>query len=221
MNLEELLNLRTPPKKYDLTDEDLARLFIKYKGLLKKLERDEAFWAATNENIKRAYSKLDELVEERTSQLRESEEWLSTTLKSIGDAIIATNTKGNISFLNPVAESLTGWKQEDAIEKPIEKIFNIINEETRKTVENPVSRVIREGVVVGLANHTILITKDGKEIPIADSGAPIKDKEGKILGVVLIFRDITERKKAERELKRIMDNIPALVLYKDTNDIEN
>ncbi len=148
-------------------------------------------------------------------KLRESEEWLSTTLKRIGDAVIATDTKVNISFLNPVAESLTGWKQEEAIEKPIEKIFNIINEETRKTVENPVSRVIREGVVVGLANHTALISKDGKEIPIADSGAPIKDKEGHILGVVLIFRDITERRKAEEKYRHLYDSITDGVMILD------
>jgi len=112
--------------------------------------------------------------------LKESEEWFSITLRSIGDAVITTDTKGNISFLNPVAEALTGWKQEEAIEKPIEKIFNIINEQTRKTVESPVSRAIREGVVVTLANHTVLISKDGKEIPIADSGAPIKNDQGNI-----------------------------------------
>jgi len=153
------------------------------------------------EELKKHREHLEELVEDRTKKLQQSEEWLFTTLKSISDAVIATDTKGNISFLNPVAESLTGWKQEEAKEQPIEKIFNIINEETRKPVESPVSSVIREGVVVGLANHTVLITKDGKEIPIADSGAPIRDKEGNILGVVLIFRDISEQRKAEVALK--------------------
>ncbi len=141
-----------------------------------------------------------EHLEARTKELGESEEWLSTMLRCIGDAIIATDSKGNVRFLNPVAESLTGWKQSDAIKKPVQEIFNIINEKSREEVENPVERAIREGVVVGLANHTILLSKDGKEIPIDDSGAPIKDKEGNITGAVLIFRDITERKKAEEEL---------------------
>ena len=140
-------------------------------------------------------------------ELAKSERLLSTTLRSIGDAVIATDTKGNISFLNPVAESLTGWKQEEAKEKPVEKIFNIINEETHKIVENPVLRVIREGIVVGLANHTILIAKNGNEIPIADSGAPIKDDEGNMLGVVLIFRDITERRKAEQQLRESKERL--------------
>lgn len=144
---------------------------------------------------------LEELVEERTKKLQESEEWLSTTLNSIGDAVIATDTKGKISFLNPVAESLTGWKQEEATGKPVGDIFNIVNEKTRKQIESPVSRVIREDVVVGLANHTVLISKEGKEIPIADSGAPIKDDKGNIIGVVLIFRDITERIIAENAMK--------------------
>ena len=144
---------------------------------------------------------LEELVEERNIELRESEEWLSTMLTSIGDAVIATDSKGNIRFLNPVAETLTGWKQSEAIKKPVQEIFNIINEKSREAVESPVDRVVREGAIVGLANHTVLISKDGKEIPIDDSGAPIKDKEGKITGVVLIFRDITERNKTEQILK--------------------
>ncbi len=90
-------------------------------------------------------------------ELAKSERLLSTTLRSIGDAVISTNSKGNVSFLNPVAESLTGWKQSEAIGNPIEDVFNIINEKTRKRVKNPVSRVFQEGIIVGLANHTILI----------------------------------------------------------------
>jgi len=157
---------------------------------------------------------LEELVEKRTQKLqeseerlKESEEWLSTTLRSIGDAVITTDIKSKVSFLNPIAESLTGWKLEEAIEKPIQDIFNIIKEETRKSVENPVSRVLREGFIVGLANHTILIAKNGKEIPIADSGAPIKNDKGNIIGVILIFRDIAERRKKEKELQQIMADL--------------
>jgi|Deesub1362A_J573_1020465.scaffolds.fasta_scaffold00013_17 diguanylate cyclase (GGDEF)-like protein/PAS domain S-box-containing protein len=127
-------------------------------------------------------------------RLRESKQWLATTLKSIGDAVIATDEKGCVAFMNPVAESLTGWKQEEAIGKKLTEVFNIINEKTRALAENPVERVLREGVVVGLANHTVLIARDGREIPIDDSAAPIKDDKGNITGVVLVFRDISERK---------------------------
>ena len=147
--------------------------------------------------------RLKSIIEQRKShqKLRTSEEWFSTTLKSIGDAVIATDRLGNIQFLNPIAEDLTGFKLEESIGKPLEDVFNIINEETRKSVENPVTRVIREGVIVGLANHTLLITQDGKEIPIADSGAPIKDDKGNLIGMVLVFRDITENRKAELKLR--------------------
>lgn len=134
-------------------------------------------------------------------KLRESEEWLSTTLESIGDAVIATDTEGNVKFMNPVAQALTGWKEEEVIDKPLKHIFNIINEETGKPADDPVARVLREGAVIGLANHTVLIAKDGKKISIDDSGAPIKGDRGNIIGVVLVFRDITERKKVEKKLK--------------------
>ncbi|NVL91040.1 MAG: PAS domain S-box protein [Desulfobacterales bacterium] len=134
-------------------------------------------------------------------ELKEREEWLSTTLASIGDAVIATDTKSYIIFMNPVAESLTGWKQEEAKGKPLKEIFHIINEKTRKPVEDPVTRVLREGVIVGLANHTVLIAKDGTETPIDDSGAPIRYDKGDMMGVVLVFRDISERRKTEEALR--------------------
>ena len=137
--------------------------------------------------------------------LQKSEQWFSTTLKSIGDAVIATDTKGNVIFLNSIAEFLTGWKQEEAAGKPLNKILNIINEKTGKPAKNPIKRVLREGVIVGLANHTVLIAKDGKRYPIADSGAPIKDDKGKIIGAVMVFRDITEHKKAEEIIKRKLE----------------
>ncbi len=136
-------------------------------------------------------------------KLKESQEWLSTTLKSIGDAVIATDKEGHLTFMNPVAESLTGWQQEEAKGKPLQDVFNIINQETRKEVENPVAKVLRDGMVVGLANHTLLISRDGTEIPIDDSGAPIRDEKGEITGVVLVFRDVRERRAAEEEKKRL------------------
>ena len=137
--------------------------------------------------------------------LQASEERWATTLASIGDAVIATDVSGCIMFMNAVAEGLTGWTRVDGSQKPITEVFHIIKEQTRLDVENPITRVLQEGVIVGLANHTLLVKKDGTEIPIDDSGAPIRDNEGKIAGVVLIFRDITERKQAEEKLTREMN----------------
>jgi PAS domain S-box-containing protein len=131
-----------------------------------------------------------------------SEQWVTAVLNSIGDAVIATDSKGQVTFLNPVARKLTGWESEEAVGKSLKEIFRIVSEGAREPVEDPVARVIREDVAVGLANHTILIAKDGTERPIDDSGAPIKEKDGATSGVVLVFRDIAERQRLEHELKR-------------------
>ena len=168
--------------------------------------------------------RLKSIIEQRKThqKLRVSEEWFSTTLKSIGDAVIATDRMGNIQFVNPIAEDLTGYESEKSIGKPLEDIFNIINEETRKSVESPVSRVIREGAIVGLANHTVLISKEGIEIPIADSGAPIKDDKGNLIGVVLTFRDITENREKEKEifdLAQFPSEDPFPILRVNINDV--
>lgn len=139
---------------------------------------------------------------EMERRLKESQQWLTTTLKSIGDAVIATDINGCVIFMNPIAESLTGWTQKEASGKHLKKVFNIINEKTGKQVDDPVTRVLREGIVVGLANHTILISKDGTRRSIDDSGAPIKDENGKIIGVVLVFRDVSEKRRIEQELMK-------------------
>jgi PAS domain S-box-containing protein len=135
--------------------------------------------------------------------LTKSEKWLSTTLGSIGDAVIATDMNGAVTFMNYVAQSLTGWDLEEARCKSIDLVLNIVNEETRQPVENPVKKVFREGKVVGLADHTRLISKKGKEFDIEDSAAPITTAAGENLGVVLVFRDITELKKAREELEGV------------------
>ncbi|MGA7162197.1 MAG: PAS domain S-box protein [Bacteroidota bacterium] len=132
--------------------------------------------------------------------LRISEERFRTTLYSIGDGVITTDIQGIVLQMNPVAESLTGWSEEQAVGKSVTEVFNIINEESGISVENPVYRVLREGIIVGLANHTTLIAKDGVRRPIADSGAPIRDELGETIGVVLVFNDQTERRLLHAQL---------------------
>jgi PAS domain S-box-containing protein len=134
-------------------------------------------------------------------EVRRSEAWLSTVLTSIGDAVIVTDSEGRAVFLNPVAEALTGWTREQARSEPLARVFHIINETTHAPVDSPVEMALREGRVVGLANHTLLVRKDGRHVPIDDSAAPVRDAAGGLNGVVLVFRDITHKKQQERELQ--------------------
>ncbi|OGR26806.1 MAG: hypothetical protein A2277_17510 [Desulfobacterales bacterium RIFOXYA12_FULL_46_15] len=134
--------------------------------------------------------------------LRSSMERHSTTLKAIGDAVISADTQGRVELMNPVAETLTGWARDEAMGEPLEEIFHIISAKTRERAENPVNRVLKDGRIVGLANHTILIAKDGKEYQIADSAAPIKDIDGVITGVVLVFRDVTDEYRMQEDVYR-------------------
>jgi PAS domain S-box-containing protein len=134
--------------------------------------------------------------------LRAQSEWLRVTLSSIGDGVISTDAEGRVSFMNGVAESLTGWTRNEALGRALDEVFRIVNESTREVVENPAVRVLREGAIVGLANHTVLIAKDGTERPIDDSAAPISDETGRIAGCVLVFRDVTERRRVEHDLIR-------------------
>ena len=138
--------------------------------------------------------------EQHAAAIHEERERLRVTLHSIGDAVIATDVEGRITLLNPVAEEMTGWSSAEATGQPIEHVFRIIDMSTRQTAESPVAKVLRDGVVVGLANHTLLISKDNAERPIDDSAAPIKNEHGQTVGVVLVFRDVTVRRQAEQEL---------------------
>jgi PAS domain S-box-containing protein len=127
---------------------------------------------------------------------RRQREQLHVTLRSIGDGVIVTDTAGIVTFLNPVAQVLTGWSPKEAAGQPLGRVFHIVNEESRNTVENPVTKALRDGTVVGLANHTLLIARDGTERPIDDSAAPIRGEDGAVAGVVLVFRDVTEARQA-------------------------
>lgn len=136
------------------------------------------------------------------ADLREREDQLRVTLRSIGDAVIATDTAGLVTDLNPVAELLTGWSQRDARGRPLDEVFRIVNAQTRATVESPVRQVLATGRIVGLANHTVLIARDGRERHVADSGAPICGDDGRLRGVVLVFRDVTEETQARERAQR-------------------
>jgi PAS domain S-box-containing protein len=154
--------------------------------------------------------------------LEQQKQWFEVTLASIGDGVITTNTEGRVTFLNPVAEALTGWTNAEAHSQPLENVFRIVNEDTLETVENPALRAMEEGVIFGLANHTRLISKSGKEVSIDDSGAPIRASDGKLLGAVLVFRDITERRRGERAhalLADIVDSSDDAIVSKSLEGI--
>jgi PAS domain S-box-containing protein len=156
------------------------------------------------------------------AQLAAEKELLATTLTSIGDAVIVTDEKGTVVSLNSEAERLTSWRRQEAFGKPLAEVFQIVNEQTRRTVENPVEKVLRLGTVTGLANHTVVISKDGRETPIDDSAAPIRHENGPILGVVLVFRDVTEQRRAHQERERlaaVVQYSDAAIFTKDVNGI--
>ena len=190
------LGCRTEGALFDATpDGDLLFLRLSSKG-----EATRAF-RTLNERIEALNS---EITERRRTEalLHMQQEWLRATLISIGDAVISTDATGKVTLLNTVAESLAGWKHEEAKGKALEEIFVMSDETTGARVEYPVSRVLAEGRIVGLANHTWLTAKDGRRIPIEDSAAPLRDPEGHLTGVVLVLRNISERKKAEEELRQ-------------------
>ncbi|MBI2203548.1 MAG: PAS domain S-box protein [Candidatus Rokubacteria bacterium] len=143
--------------------------------------------------------------QEGEARAREERERIHVTLTSVGDAVIATDDRGRVTLMNGVAQSLTGWSDADAMGRPLVDVFTILNEESRRPVESPVSRALREGQITGLANHTVLVSKDGREIPIDDSAAPIKDAAGTLLGAVLVFRDISQRRQVEHDRATLLD----------------
>ena len=152
----------------------------------------------------------------------EQRELLHATLLSIGDAVIATDADGRVTVMNAVAEALTGWAGGDAAGRPLEEVFRIVNEETRQPVENPARRALAAGKIVGLANHTVLIARDGREWPLDDSAAPVRDEHGRTVGAVLVFREITERRATEaalREADRRKDEFLATLAHELRNPL--
>ncbi len=157
-------------------------------------------------DIGRATAERDRLIvdlQAANDRTTASRDLLHTTLTSIGDGVIATDESGRVTFMNGVAEKLSGWKQAEAEGQSLQSVFSIVNEETRQPADNPALRALREGVISGLANHTVLISRDGVELPIDDSAGPIRDPQGKVIGAVLVFRDISERHRSEQQRQRL------------------
>ncbi len=167
---------------------------------------DKQFVATLSKQCAQALSRATRMEREDEARRR-----LHTTLRSIGDAVITTDAEGRVTFMNPVAESLTGFKEDEARGQALEQVFRIVSEETRAIVESPVVKVLREGVVVGLANHTVLCKRGGPELPIDDSGAPIRNEEGEISGVVLVFRDVSHDKREQIRREFLTKATAALV----------
>jgi PAS domain S-box-containing protein len=203
----------SPPESFDLLELADGRVIERFTRIQFVEER----------NVGRVWSFRDITARKRAEEeLRQQREWFQVTLSSIGDAVITTDTRGNVTFLNPVAEMMTGWKTSESSGQPLDKIFKLINEETREPARNPVEKVLREGIVVGLANHTALIDKDGGERSVEDSAAPIRDGAGKVSGAVMVFRDVTERRRAEkvlREADRKKDEFLAMLAHELRNPL--
>jgi PAS domain S-box-containing protein len=140
-------------------------------------------------------------------EVRAQRELLHVTLSSIGDGVVATDLSGTITFINPVAQALTGWAEVEALGQPLTEVFRIVNEETGLPLEDPVAQVIRSGRLSALANHTLLVARDGTRRPVDDTAAPIRDEEGRFVGVVLVFRDVTERRRLEAEVRRRSEDL--------------
>ena len=192
-------------------------------------QRDRAYAAAISEGLFSGFFAIATIFafllllrrhlrerERSTFIIAEQAERFRTTLASIGDGVIATDTDGRVTMINSVAESLTGWTLADALGRPLTEIFEIVNESTRATAENPAIRALNEGIIMGLANHTILIAKDGTERPIDDSAAPIRCSDGEIVGCVLVFKDVTEQRLLEGEV-RIRDEQSRSILESITD----
>jgi PAS domain S-box-containing protein len=181
-----------------------------------------AFGFRLADSAQRRERERAEQLEKLNQRLHEQREWLQVTLASIGDAVIATDKGCKVILMNEVAQALTGWRQSEAAGMPVENVVNIVDERTRAPAENPCVRAMRDGVVVGLANHTILIAKDGTEVALDDSAAPIRDGAGNVVGAVLIFRDVSDRRRADERLREsqerfqaFMDHTPTRAWIKD------
>jgi PAS domain S-box-containing protein len=210
--LEEIY-ATAPPESLDLLSLADGRVF----------ERFSKIQYVDGADAGRVWSFRDITAHKRSeSELREQRAWFAVTLSSIGDAVITTDIRGQVSFLNPVGEAMTGWTLADATGLPLERIFNIVNEDTRQPIANPVAKVLQEGVIVGLANHAVLIARNGSEVAIEDSAAPIRDASGAVCGAIMVFHDVSARRRAEialREADRRKDEFIAVLAHELRNPL--
>jgi PAS domain S-box-containing protein len=188
-------------------DEVLARVanLVALKRARDVLREELTSQTADVATLAREVAARSRELREAEATAREQREWLRVTLTSIGDAVIVTDPGGRVTFMNPVAEAVTGWRAAEAAGQALDQVFRIVNEASGETVESPVTKVVREGIVVGLVNHTVLLARDGRRVPIDDSGAPIRDDAGRLVGVVLVFRDVTERRRHEAERSEMLE----------------
>jgi len=191
---------------FSIHDLDILNLFanqvsaaIENAWLFQEIENKGHALTVSNQKLQHEVRERQQI----EASLRENEERLAVTLRSIGDGVITTDTNKNIVMLNKVAEKLTGWSLQEAMGRPFHEVFQIVNEETRLPCEDPINKVLETGQTIDLANHTVLIDKNGIERSIADSAAPIRDEMSQIIGVVLVFRDVTERNMTEKELLKM------------------
>ncbi len=201
------LNARAPVTRCD----EVGTLAETFNSMVERVRR---WHVELEEQVKTRTVQLSQEIEQRKQteqELSREREWLGTTLRSIGAGVISTDTQGNVLSVNQMAETLTGWSEEEAVGRPLEEIFLIINAKNRQPCENPVQKVLESGHIVGLANDTVLIGRNGTERVLADSGAPIRTDKGDIEGVVLAFRDVTERKRAEEALRESEEKYRILV----------
>lgn len=197
-----LLDLFQKSTDYSRQEYESEFRIITPEGLTKDIHITGSSHPSSNANERKVTGVAFDFTTRKETELAllNERERLAVTLRSIGDGVITTDIDGRIVFLNKVAEELTGWTNEDAQGKPSPQVFNIINEKTGVTCASPVQRVLELGRIIGLANHTAIVAKDGSLRSIADSGAPIRDKKSNIIGVIIVFRDVTKEKRLEDEL---------------------
>ncbi len=186
----------------------LAYVYVYYRELRNRI--DQAVQRETQHQLE-VQQAVSAQLQESSVTLQASKEQLAVTLSSIGDAVIATDTTGRVTLLNPIAEQLTGWSQVEAANRPIAEVFHIINKETRQAAVIPVQDTLSLGTIHGLANHTVLITRLGSESDIADSCAPIRNREGQVIGAVLVFRDVTEEYAIQQALRDSQSLVQAIL----------
>lgn len=190
----------------------LVFAYLIYKGERQRLEN---VLHLKTQHLLEIHKDLNAQLQQVNGNLQVSEEKLSVTLNSIGDAVMATDVEGRVTLLNPLAERLTGWTQEEAAGLPIEDIFHLINQETRQPLSSPIKDTLAQGVMRGLDAHPILIARDGSEYAIADSCAPIRSRDGQIIGAVMVFRDVTERKEIENGLEKALQELASIKMIED------